>query len=99
MQIVSICITDTSLDAKRICGGFDNHKMEYMLNKIFSGVLNSVHDSSRIVDKSNKKKILRHKNVNYLLARSKRRSCYELSNEKYSARILGSTNKYLENDF
>ncbi|XP_063687572.1 uncharacterized protein LOC134820861 isoform X3 [Bolinopsis microptera] len=65
----------------------------------FLGVLKAINDSSQIVDKSGKKKILRFKNVNYLLTRSKTKSCYELINDKYSARILGSTDKFLENDY
>ena len=68
-------------------------------NSKFSGVLKAINDSSQIVDKSGKKKILRYKNVNYLLTRSKKKSCYELINDKYSARILGSTDRFLENDY
>ena len=52
--------------------------------------LRSLAADSAIVDKDQNKKILKRRNVGYLLKRSKSRSCYQFSNPKYNSRILGS---------
>ena len=73
---------------------FEKHSQPSLL----SGLLNSVKNSSHIVEKSGKKKILRHDGINYLLEKSKKQSYFELSNEKYSTRILGSMNNFLDSE-